>query len=171
MEKIKIVSPWINFYHEVTALFRADPDVDVKFNDEDDYEIKLFVKDPMKAEALEYILPKERIFGNVTVKVTVIPANKPISSIEEALRYGFKDNLIFNYSRTESTPIGEFNYAVFRPEIVQYFNDDISDIDGKRTATAEQIAKEVLTLGDNWHICSSMDFRSRVNMSEENMPF
>lgn len=157
MEKLKLISPWTNFYHEVDALFKSDPDVNVKF-DEEAYELKLFVKDPRKAEALEYILPHEQLFGNVTVKVSIVPANKPIKNVEEALKYAFKGNTIFNFTKTVTTPFGEFNYAVFKPWVLQYHNDDIGDIDGKRTETVEHIAKEVLTLGDSWHICSSFDY-------------
>ena len=151
MEKMKLVAPWINFYHEVAALFKGDPDIKVQF-DQEEYELKLFVDDHRKAEALEYILPQERIFGNVTVKVTVIPNNKPITDISDAIKLAFYQNPRFNFVQSVDTPFGVMNYAVFRPDTVQYYNDDIGDIDGKRTTTIEQVAKEVLTLGDSWHI-------------------
>ena len=157
MEKLNLVSPWINFYHEVEALFRNDHEVTVKFDDEN-YELKLFVDNAKKGEAIEYILPHEKIFGNVTVKITVIPANKPISGIDEALAIAFKGNPVFGHFETVSSPFGDMNYAVFLPYILQYFNDDIGDIDGKRTATIEDIAKEVLSLGDAWHICSDRKY-------------
>lgn len=157
MEKLNLVSPWINFYHEVEALFRADPEVTVKYDDENS-ELELFVDNSKKAEALEYILPHEKVFGNVTVKIVVIPANKPISGIEEALGTAFNGNPAFGYSESVQTPFGNMNYAVFSPIVVQYYNDDMGDIDGKRTATAEQIAKEVLSLGDAWHICSDRKY-------------
>lgn len=153
MEKMKLVSPWINFYREVEELFSGDTEVKVIFDDEN-YELKLYVQDPRKAEALEYILPQERLFGNVSVKIVIIPANKPIDNISDALKYAFKGNYIFNEVITLPTPFGTFNYAVFNPTIIQYKNDDISDLSGKRTTTAEQVAKEVLSLGDEWHICS-----------------
>lgn len=155
MEKMKLVSPWINFYNEICALFERDPEVNVKYDDENN-EIKIYVDDPRKAEAIQYIMPFEKVFGNVTVKIAVIPANKPIDSIDEALNIAFKYNYCFNMTQSVDTPFGKFNYAIFSPTTVQYHNDDIGDIDGKRTATVEEIAKEVLNLGDSWHICSNI---------------
>ena len=59
MAKLQLVSPWINFYHEVNALFRYDRDVTVIF-DEEETEVKLYVNGGEKAEALSELLPDIR---------------------------------------------------------------------------------------------------------------
>lgn len=157
-KKLNLVAPWIEFYHEVEALFSRDSEVSVKFNNETN-ELYIYVDgNQKKAEAIEYIMPRERIFGNVTVEVKVIPSNKPIDNVKDALTYAFEDSPIFRGYREEETPFGTFKYAIFSPAVLQYFNDDTGDIDGKRTATIEDVAREILCLGDNVHICSALSF-------------
>ena len=51
MAKIGLSSPWVVYYREVNALFGQDPEIHVVF-DEDKNELKLFVDNSSKAEAL-----------------------------------------------------------------------------------------------------------------------
>ena len=73
-DKIKLSSPWVRFYREIEALFGEDPAVKVAYVEKMQI-IKLYVEGEEKAEAIAQLLPPERTFGDVTVKVVVIPAN------------------------------------------------------------------------------------------------
>ena len=75
MSKLGLSSPWVNFYRELEALFAKDPEVKVVY-DEEKNDVKLYVDNLAKADALAQLLPVERTFGNITITVTVIPANK-----------------------------------------------------------------------------------------------
>ena len=68
MANLKMVSPWIDFYHKTQAMFEQDKTVTVMF-DEDEMTLKLYVKHQEKAEAISKLLPNEKVFGNVTLKI------------------------------------------------------------------------------------------------------
>lgn len=139
---MKLSSPWVNFYREVEALFKQDDEVRVVFDDEN-YELRIYVDNSRKADALSQLLPTEKAFGNVVVKVTVVPSNANIASKVDALREAFCGNPALASVFEIETPMGRLNYAVFQNRVVQYFNDDLGDIDGKRSTLYQEIAKDV----------------------------
>lgn len=143
---MKLSAPWYNFYREVDALFAKDPEVKVVF-DEEACEIKLYVENGRKADALMQLLPEEKVFGNITLKITVIPANACNGSKLDAIQEAFLGNPALEYVWQASTPLGNYNYVVFKNEVVQYFNDDLSDIHGNRSTLYQEIAKDVF--GEN----------------------
>ena len=150
---LKLCSPWVNYYREIEALFGADKDVKIVF-DEENYILKLFVTGVEKAEALARLLPAEREFGSVTVKTEVIPANPMGDSIQNVYKAAFKDNPALVNFETVETPFGTMNYAVFRNVVVQYPNDDIGDINGLRSTLYQDIAKDVFNNKDRVFFCT-----------------
>ena len=74
MAIIKKSSPWVTYYREVDALFERDKEVFVVF-DEENTELKLYVNNQDKAEAIRHLMPLEKKFGNVVLKIDVIPSN------------------------------------------------------------------------------------------------
>ena len=138
---MKLSAPWVNFYNEIKALFEEDPEIKIAF-DEEVPEVKLFVENPRKADALMQLLPTEKEFGNVTMKVTVVPADTEETKLD-LISEAFFGNPILSYVWSADTPLGTFNYAVFENKVVQYFNDDISDINGNRSTLYQEIAKDV----------------------------
>lgn len=140
---MKISSPWVNYYREVQALFGKDPEIKVVY-DENENEVKLYVENARKADALTRLLPSEKVFGNVTLKITVVPANDLDESKVVAFEEAFAGNPVLKYVWHADTVMGAFNYAVFKNEVVQYFNDDMSDINGNRSTLYQEIAKDVI---------------------------
>ena len=143
MDKFGLSSPWMSFFHEIEALFKGDPEVTVRF-DEEENTIKLFVDNTDKAEALSRLLPSERAFGGVTVQVKVIPANHPEDDVSVLLKKAFDKNpamvMVKNIDEVFSNPI---TYVVFKKEVVQYFNDDLGDLNGNHSTLYQDIAKDV----------------------------
>ena len=86
-----LCSPWIDFYKKINALFEKDPEVKVNF-DQDKYEIQLFVDNVIKADALTKLLPTERKYGEVVVKIVVIPADNREESRIDLFRNAFQGN-------------------------------------------------------------------------------
>lgn len=138
---MKLSAPWVKFYREIEALFAQDVEVKVGY-DEENMEVKLYVENARKADALTQLMPAEKVFGNVTLKITVIPANKVMSKAD-LINEAFVGNPALAYVWHADTVMGSYDYAVFEPKVVQFFNDDMSDINGNETTLYENIARDV----------------------------
>lgn len=154
MAKLKLCAPWQEHYEMIKAMFAEDPDVFVLM-DEEQYEIRIYVNEQAKADALEAILLHEVVFGNIMLKINVIPANQmpekeADQSVEALFEVAFDGNSALSYVKTLDGPF-EFNatYVVFAKEVVQYYRDDLSDIHGLRSTLYEDLAREIFakTLG------------------------
>ena len=141
--KTCLIAPWINFYREIEALFKDDPDITIEY-DEDTYTVKLFVVGQSKADALTQLLPEERTFGSITAHVEVIPANRLHTTRIGLFKEAFRDNPAFAYAK--SVPMGPSigaDYVVFKNRVVQYYNDDLSDINRLRSTLYQELAKDI----------------------------
>lgn len=143
---MNLSSPWINYYREINALFGCDNEVKVLWYDAEK-EIKIFVQNGRKADAIASLLPTSKVFGNVEVKVTVVPANSNSVDAVTAVEEAFSGNPALSYIYDAMTPFGKFCYVVFKKEVVQYYNDDLGDIHGNRSTLYQDIAKDVIDVG------------------------
>lgn len=158
MARIKLSSPWDIFYREVNELFKEDPEIRVVYNEETN-EIKLYVESSVKATALNDLLPEEMTYGNVTQKITVVPANAFTHNyvVYNAQKFAtaFENNPVLSRIETVgeifSNPI---TYVVFINKVVQYFDDDISDINGQCSTLYQEIAKNVFGSIDGIYFCT-----------------
>ena len=154
MENIKMVSPWIGYYKEIESLFQEDSTVKVKYDDSKNT-IKLYVEDEEKADALAQLLPNRKVFGNITVNIDVIPANKVETPKIDLFRKAFEGNGAVAYIETvDNVSSNAFHFVVFQPEIVQYYNDDLSDINGLRSTLYQDIAKEIFGEREGIYFCT-----------------
>lgn len=141
--QVSISSPWISYVRKIEALFEPDPEIKIDF-DNDDLNLKLYVEDAAKADALTQLLPAEKSFGNVNLKITVIPANANKESAISLFQKAFAGNPILNYIEgTEDTFSNPLYYFVFRNEVVQYFNDNLADIHGLESTLYQNLANEI----------------------------
>lgn len=146
---LNISSPWVTYYRKLEALFGEDPDimVDFEYDENESPVVKLYVTGADKAEALAKILPVERTFGNVTVNTIIVPSNREETKADVFVK-AFTGNPAFSYGVTVDNPfVHGVGYVVFRNKVVQFFNDDISDVNGFETTLYENIADDVF--GDN----------------------
>lgn len=152
---LNLASPWVIFYHEVQALFEKDEDIKITF-DEENYVIKLYVIGTDKAAALEELLPQEKDFGNITLKIEVIPANNENPTFKELYERAFAGNPIFSYASNGYNDITSANtYIVFKKEVVQYYNDSLKDINGLCSTLHQEVAKDVF--GEISGVCYCTD--------------
>ena len=152
-------APWVTYYRKIEALFGNDPQVNVQY-DEEGLNIKIYVESGVKAEAIEKLLPTEKEFGNVKVKITVIPANN--QSILDVFKTAFDGNPALSFVKTVSSPItGDTSYVVFANKVVQFFNDDLSDINGNVSTLYQEIAKDVLGCPTNLFFCTDNKTNSK----------
>lgn len=143
MSNLKLISPWYEYYAKVDALFKEDPEVKAVF-DEEELVLKLYVDDASKAEAIAQLLPEQEEFGNVLMRIEVIPpsfSNDKLSLFKRA----FHGNPAFIDVKTVQTPFApDQHFVIFAKRVVQYFNDDIRDLDGIRSTLYQNLAEEVL---------------------------
>lgn len=166
MAKLKLSPPWDTYYQELNAMFKNDPEVHVVMDD-DEYTLKVYVDDAEKAEALQILLHETVEFGNITLKVTVIPANalpakhKAVSEdseeyFETLYKTAFKDNPVLVDAQTVHGIFGfSACYVIFRKEVVQYFDDNMSDINGLRSTLYETIAADIFKTAPGVFFCTS----------------
>lgn len=153
MEKLMLSAPWVTYIHELQMLFEQDKDIRMVV-DSNYMEVKLYVEDWRKADALSKLLPQEKVFENVTLKIEVIPANHGDDSPFSLIQVAFKGNPVFVGAESASKMIGTFNYAVFKKEVAQFFNDQLDDINGNRSMLYQDIARDVLGEKDGVFYCT-----------------
>ena len=152
---VKLASPWVQYYREIEALFGDDPDIKVLF-DEDDLVVRLLVNDHDKADALTQLLPASKEFGNVTLYISVIPNNEVAAPSKiSLLKRAFHGNPAFRYAASaEGLYTNPIHYVVFANKVVQYFNDDLGDVNGLCSTLYQEIAKDILGESDGVHYCT-----------------
>ena len=174
MAKLKLVAPWDEYYNKMNAFFAEDPDVTILY-DEEEKNIKVLVNDPCKAEALTDLLVSVKNFGDVKLTIEVVPAN----NIPDEIKMRFKiarneenyyteyesalvGNRAFAYTYTVDNVMG-FNavFVVFQKKVIQYYNDNLGDLDGMKSTLAEEIARDIFAVHNGIFFCT--------NTRDENM--
>lgn len=180
MARLNLVSPWAEYYHKLQAFFKKDPSITVIF-DEEEEEVKIYVdSDQEKYEALITLLPKTKEFGNVTLKITVIPSNGSIngrmshrylragSDTEALLIQALRGNRAFAFSQTvNGVMTNPIVYIVFANEVVQYYNDDLGDYYGQCSTLYQTLAEDIFNHLPEVHYCT--DKPPRFIEDEENV--
>lgn len=149
MENTKLSPPWVFYFDELVALFAKDPQVRVTADDSCK-DIKIYVDNAEKAEALAEILPPVMKYGNIEQKITVVPANAKLENSKmKFFLAAFKDNPAVAYTTTRTDSVGtEYNYIVFAGDVVHIYNDSIQALDGKQAILYENIARDVFPYYD-----------------------
>jgi len=158
MLKLTLEAPWENFNKKVKALFAGDPDItvgDVYETDGDtDFAFDIEVKKHDKYIALDRLLPGIKVYGNVTLGIVLYDEENTATDTLGLFNTLFAGNPIVSDFKTRKDPAGvDWNYVLFAPEVVQFFDDDIGDYYGNWTGLAEDIAREVFaenSLGVNF---------------------
>ena len=148
-EELKLSSPWERLARQLEALFAQDPAVRVSTDfAAEEKTIRIYVDGDEKAGALSRLLPKYKVFGNVQVKLCVVPANGTLALLRGDLSKAFAGNPalleILPATMPDGSPSGEF-YAVFEPRVVQFWADNLASPEGVVSTLYEELARELLT--------------------------
>lgn len=144
MSRLKLAAPWEALHNEIEELFGHDPSIKITYDGEAQV-IKLYVDGERKADAISKLIVKEKTFGNVTVKIEVIPANTTDESVYNMYKDAFDGNPVVNDILNIKLPGGgSVNYVMFKKEVVQFYNDDTSDPYGLETTLYETIAEDII---------------------------
>lgn len=158
-KKIGLSAPWTILFNEYKAMFAGDSNVKVSFDERENGEkaIILYVTGDKKAKALEKLLPSEVKFGNIVVKIVVKPANKLADEdIVQLFREAFDGNEAVSSMHISDNPFA-FNaaYIVFKKKVVQFYNDNFTDINGNCSTLYQEIAKDIFDVHDGICFCTS----------------
>lgn len=167
MARINLISPWDEYYNKMAAFFKDDPYTTVLY-DENEKHIKLLVNEPFKAEALSRLLKTELDFGGVKLLVSVIPANDvPKDTINYFKRMGISedydirymhalnDNDIYAYVHAIKGMMGfDAVFVVFKKKVIQYYNDNLGDLNGMKSTLAENIARDIFVPHNGVFFCT-----------------
>lgn len=155
-KELELASPWITFARKMYKLFEHDPEVKVEWV-ADELNLKLYVASAEKAEALEAVLPMKKTFGNITMIITVIPANEVKNDPWALYQTAFKGNAAVSFVDEIDAAGFHAGYIVFQPEVVQYVNDNIGDIHGIESMLYQDIANEVFDEHPGIFFCTDID--------------
>ena len=145
---VTLSSPWVDEARKIYMIFREDTDVTIVYDETNGPEVKLYVSGQDKADSIQKILPTEKTFGNVTLKITVIPNNSD-DTIIDIFKKAFANNPIVDEIIIDDNPSAFCaNHVVFRNEVVQYFNDNLNDAYGLQSILFEDLARDVFVNTD-----------------------
>ena len=149
--RLKLAPPWITYVNKLQALF--DPDPQLAFNiDYDEMTVTIAGNNGDKNAALWCLLPEEKIFGNIVLRIVI---DGPVSNIafttQKALfDTAFDGNPIYAYSVTPGDESWFYSatYVVFKNCVVQFFNDNLNDCHGVLSTLYQDIASEIFEDAD-----------------------
>lgn len=170
MARVKMAAPWIVFVAEMEQMFKYDTEVHIVY-DEEAQIVKVYVDNGAKASALEALFPAEKAFGNIVLKIEVIPANN-FEVVTYADRYAtaFSGNGAFSFiRRVKGIFSNDLIYVVFKNEVVQYYNDDLGDIYGQCSTLYQEIAKHIFVPVEGVFYCTNVP-ETNHNLNNSNWP-
>jgi len=141
--KVGLSSPWITYYRKLNALFGADPDLEVNYNDEKKT-ISIESTNTFKLMALEKILKPTVTFGNITVTVECLVKNGEEPSTAALFRTAFSGNPHFSDVIDKKVIAVDETFLLFKKEVIQFFNDDTSDYFSNWNGLAEDILRSAM---------------------------
>ena len=157
MAILKLSAPWQIYYKELCELFKFDPEVRIVY-DTDEQIINIYVDNTAKAEAMAAVLPTEKDFGGITVLIVVIPANKTNLRRTRGTTYEdlfYKNPIVDDIVTIEGVMTNPITYVIFKKEVVQYYNDSLSDAHGLCSTLYQDIAKRVLDADEGIFFCTN----------------
>lgn len=158
--EFRLSAPWITYQRKLEALFGKDSEIEVGqlYEVEDGYDLWIYVHTEKKYNALKSFFPSYVTFGNVKVKITFkfVP-NDEKHSANDAIKDLFEGNGRVQDIKEITDFVGAQHLFIrFKPEVVQFFNDDITDPNGNWSGLAQDIARDVLDITSvGIHFCTA----------------
>lgn len=147
---MNLSAPWYTYAKKVKAFFAYDDEVtvgDLEKLGNGHYSLTITVTNPTKAYALEKLVKPDTVFGETHVFTDV--ALEGVDGTEKILKAAFKGHLAVADVAKKLVPGGKVVYLRFLPEIIQFFDDDISDYSGNYTELINKVAEDIIDF-DNY---------------------
>ena len=145
-QNLQLSPPWFQYRASVAALFEDDPDltiVDIVEGDDGVYTFDIVSGNAIKLAALQRLLMNEIPMGNVTLKINFVYDEDGKDYSEAIANAAFAGNPHLHSVASHINPITQIpDYAavIFQKEVIQFFNDDISDYYQTKSTLAADIA-------------------------------
>lgn len=157
MAVLNLSAPWQTYYKELSELFKEDNEVSIVY-DTDEQVISIYVDNAVKAEAMAAALPPVKRFGSVELTITVIPSNR-VNILRSSKGMGYPDlfkgnPIVIDVVVVDGIMSNPITYVIFKKEVVQYFNDDLGDVNGMCTTLYQDIAKRVFEEHEGVFFCT-----------------
>lgn len=149
MSVVRVEAPWYNYQKKVAAMFSRDPEIEVGevYQQENgvDYGMDVVVRSREKYLALDRVLNRVMLFGSIALYIKLYDAENTLEDAAiEVYRAIFKGNPVVRGIEDMVDEAGvHHGYVVFEPEIVQFYDDNLSDYRGNWTGLAQGIAREM----------------------------
>lgn len=156
-------SPWVTYNNYIHAILDPDPDIEVgdieKVSDNVDgiKKIDIIVNKHDKAEALKAVMMQKIVFGNITVFINIIDTevDDDQEALVEKFRVLFENNPIVKKIETITDPANvDHSFICFDPVVVQFYNDDMTDLYGNYNGLFEDIAREIFNYDAFTQFCT-----------------
>lgn len=159
-KQFKVSPPWNEFVSKLKVFFENDDDVIVHDLEDGHYTLIIDVKNHAKFKALDELLPIAKKFGNVTLFIEVHDVASELSTMPNYFSLFstlFEGNKSIKRVLKCEDPAGtEHVFVMFKPEVKQFFNDNLFDINGLWSGLNQDIAREVFEEAANAgvHFCT-----------------
>lgn len=156
----RLTPPWYIYQKQVKALFEHDPQIIVGeiYQQENgkDFAFDIEVRNHEKFLALDRLLIRFKLFGNVALSINLFDEeNADGGAPIDICRALFDGNPIVESIEDIVDLAGTHHgFVVFAPKVVQYYADDLRDINGNETTLAQDIAREMFKDLDGVNYCT-----------------
>jgi hypothetical protein len=155
---VQLSPPWITYFNELKNTIGEDPEVTVGplIPIDSQYIALVNTTNNEKATALATLINQSIEFGNVTLTVIVVNNEQEIITgvpcplrpfaVADLVQVALEGNPYFEEVVVKPPFPGEQNavYPVFKVEVIQFFNDDISNLCNTFTGVASKVFNDVM---------------------------
>lgn len=152
---VGLAAPWTFFGNLIINIFANDESVTVTTDRKESgglYNIYIACADTVKLAAIKKLIGTERIYGNITVKISyTVPDDAPQEITVDDVITALKDTKYYVTNVHVKNNVGEFDCPIMAKEIIQFYNDEREDFYGNVNLTVvdailKLIPEEVLPL-------------------------
>lgn len=164
MSNLKLLSPCQEFNNKVRALFAGDKDIEVSEiykpdeGDESYFAFDIMVRNHKKFMALNSVVPPVVVFGNLSLGICVLDIeNEQVETDPAQLFIAIFEGNPHIKDVKQAIDVAGLTHAYvrFKPEVIQFFNDDLSDFDRNWSGLAQDIARDLFKVGFGVHFCTA----------------
>lgn len=149
-QNVKLSPPWDGHMSMLASFFAGDGRVKVGYCD-DTRTGTIEVLDSRMYDALSQVLRTSIRFGNVTLKLNLVPKFEPKVCPKmtdlEALKVVLAQNPAFSKVKVQKAAAGAFVFVLFKPVVLQWYNDNLGNPWKLTTSTHELQADRVFKRG------------------------
>jgi hypothetical protein len=156
---VKLSPPWYSLWNEVSHAIGKDVNIQVLGLNvsSEPYKITIITDNESKGQALSTILVPKHQFGHITVTVSVQNCTgeqfqglsvSSVTDLVDIFKEALRDNDLFvNAISKPISPLPNapvYVYPVFMKEVIQFFNDDLTDLYNNYNNVAANVFRNIL---------------------------